>query len=205
VQKCGRALALRDQKLNYFETEWITCGCICTVCKEQWKDYCDFEDIEFQKRISRSVTRWLSLYRGLPRMLQLYPASNSYFMSIVKPTVVLKRFFMEILWANSVHIKTLQSFVCAFIEQVQNIEKSRASVVEVVSCFTTVKARIQERQSDVHIKPSWIKVESALRKFSEGKDHDCDLFMSDVPVLYKSCVSHLVKWTTLFSKFKCFD
>jgi len=44
--------------------------------------------------------------------------------------------------------------VVAFIEQVQNIEKSKASVVEVVSYFATVKARIQERQSDVHIKSS---------------------------------------------------
>jgi len=41
------------------------------------------------------------------------------------------------------------------------------------------------------------QVKSALRKFSEGKDRDCDSFMSDVPVLYKSCVSHLAKWTSL--------
>jgi len=39
----------------------------------------------------------------------------------------------------------------AFIEQVKNIEKSKASVLEVLSCFATVKPRIQERQSDVHI------------------------------------------------------
>jgi len=44
--------------------------------------------------------------------------------------------------------------VVAFIEQVQNIEKSKASFVEVVSCLATVKARIQERHSDVHIKSS---------------------------------------------------
>jgi len=44
--------------------------------------------------------------------------------------------------------------VVAFNEQVQNIEMSKASIVEVVSCFATVKARIQERQSDIHIKPS---------------------------------------------------
>jgi len=50
-------------------------------------------------------------------------------------------------------LRHLQSFVVAFIEQ-ENIEKSKASVVEVVSCFATVKARIQERQSDVHIEPS---------------------------------------------------
>jgi len=44
--------------------------------------------------------------------------------------------------------------VVSFIEQVQNTEKSKASIVEVVSCFATVKARIQDRQSDVHIKPN---------------------------------------------------
>ena len=49
------------------------------------------------------------------------------------------------------------------------------------------------------------QVKSALRKFREGKDHDCDSFMSDVSVLYKSCVSRLVKRTTLFAGFKCFD
>jgi len=51
-------------------------------------------------------------------------------------------------------LRHLQSFVVAFIEQVQNIENSKPSVVEVVSCFATVKAMIQERQSDVHINPS---------------------------------------------------
>jgi len=49
------------------------------------------------------------------------------------------------------------------------------------------------------------QVKSALRKFSEGKDDECDSFMSDVSVLCKSCVSHLAKWTTLFAEFKCFD
>jgi len=58
---------------------------------------CDFVDIEYQKRISHSVTGWLSLYPILPRMLQMHPASHSYFMSIDKPTVVL-----EILGVNSV-------------------------------------------------------------------------------------------------------
>jgi len=48
-------------------------------------------------------------------------------------------------------------------------------------------------------------VKSALRKFSEDKDHDCDSFMPDVFVLYKSCVSHLAKWTTVFAGLKCFD
>jgi len=45
--------------LNDFEAELITCGCIYKVRKREWKDYCDFVDIEFQKCISHTVTRWL--------------------------------------------------------------------------------------------------------------------------------------------------
>jgi len=62
------------------------------------------------------------------------------------------KFFERILFT----LRHLQSFVVAFIEQVQNIEKSKESVIEVVSFFATVNSRVQERQSDVHIKPSQI-------------------------------------------------
>jgi len=79
--------------LNDFEAEWIACGWICTVCKKELKGHCDFVDTEHQKLIPHSVTRWLSLYPRLPRMLQMYLVSHSNIMSIDKPTVVLKRFF----------------------------------------------------------------------------------------------------------------
>jgi len=50
-----------------------------------------------------------------------------------------------------------------------------------------------------------IQVKSAVRKLREGKDHDCDLFMSDVSAQYKPCVAHPAKCTTSFAEFKCFD
>ena len=89
LQMQSRPCAVQS-KLSCFEAGWFTCGCICTVHKEEWKGFSDFVDTEYQKLISR---KWLSFYRSLSRMLQLHPASNSYCMSIDKPTVVLKRFF----------------------------------------------------------------------------------------------------------------
>jgi len=89
--------------LNNFEAEWITCGFIYRLRKREWKDYCDFVDIEYQKRISHSVTR-LTLFKTL---------------------------------------RYLQPFLVAFNGQVQTIEKSKASFIKVLSCFGTVKARIQ--------------------------------------------------------------
>jgi len=103
-------------------------GCIHKVRKSEWKKYCDFVNIEYQKHIAHSVTRWLSLYASLPRMLQMYPASPSYFVYNHKPTVVVKRLFgnslSELCWRH------LQSFLVAFMEQVQNIENSKAPFVE---------------------------------------------------------------------------
>jgi len=93
MKKYDRRILFFRKGLNYFEAEWITCGCISTVRKEEWKDCCDFVDIAYQTLISRNIARWLSLYRSLPRLFQLYPASNSYFMSIDKPPVILKRFY----------------------------------------------------------------------------------------------------------------
>ena len=51
-----------------------------------------------------------------------------------------------------------------------------------------------------------IQVKSTLTKLrKEGKDRECDLFMSDVSPLYDSCVAYLDKWTNSFAEFKCFD
>ena len=111
--------------------------CIYTVRTEELKTYCEFVDMEYQKLLSHSVTRWLSLYPSLSRMLQMYPALQSYFMSIDRPPVVLKRFYESSL--RELYLKHLQSFVAVFNEQVQNIERSKASVIEVRSCLDVVK------------------------------------------------------------------
>jgi len=71
-------------------------------------------DVEYQKLISRGVTTWPSLYRNLPTMLQLYPASNSSCISIDKPTVVLKRFFWKLFERILFTLRHLQAFVVAF-------------------------------------------------------------------------------------------
>ena len=65
------------QKYPFSEKDYIILKLseLCVVSfaqlasKEEWKDYCDFVDMAHQKLISLSVTRWLSLYRSLPRML----------------------------------------------------------------------------------------------------------------------------------------
>jgi len=47
----------------------------------------------------------------------------------------------------------MRSFVAVFNEQVRNIEKSKVSIVEVVSCHVTANPTIQDRESDVMYVP----------------------------------------------------
>ena len=42
---------------------------IYNICTEELKDYCVSVEIEYKKLLSYSVTRWLSLYLSLSRMI----------------------------------------------------------------------------------------------------------------------------------------
>ena len=133
---------------------------------EEFKDCCKFVEIEYQKLLSSCLTRWLSLYTSLPRILQMYPNLQLYFMCIDKPPVVLKRFQKSSV--NELYLKHLQSFVVIFNEQVQNIERSTASITEVKACLDAVKSTIEERQKQLFIST---QIKSKLSKLrDEGHD-----------------------------------
>ena len=134
-------------------------------------------------------------------MIHMYPAIQSYFLSIDKPPVLLKHFFENLL--SELYLKHLQSFVDVFHKHVQNIEQSKISLVEVVANLNSVKKIILQRKRQMFVS---VQVKSKLAELrEEGKEQECDLFMSDVFSLYDSCVAYLDKWTTSFTEFKCFN
>ena len=122
-------------------------------------------------------------------------------MSIAKPPVNLKQFYESSV--SVLYLKHLQSFVAVFNEQVQNIVQSKASIDEVRSSLNAVKSIVEKRSKQMFISTQIKSKLSECRE--EGKAHECDLFESDVSVLYKSCVEYLEKWTALFTEFECFD
>ena len=126
---------------------------------------------------------------------------QSYFLSIDKPPVFLKHFFENLL--SELYLKLLQSFVAVFHKHVQNTEQSEVSHVEVVAYLNSVKTIILKRKRQMFVS---VQVKSKLAELrEEGKEQECDLYMSDVSLLYDSCVAYLNKWTTSFAEFKCFD
>ena len=66
---------------------------IYAVRTEQLKEYCEFANCEYMRLLSHSKTRWLSLFPGISRLLEMFSPLKSYFLSQEHPPIVIKRFF----------------------------------------------------------------------------------------------------------------
>jgi hypothetical protein len=131
----------------------------------------------------------------------MYPPLKSFFLSIDEPPKVIKQFFENEL--SEVYLWHLHSFVCVFYDHVLEMEQSKASIVEIVDCLNSVKAIIKGREKEKFLS---LKTKSMLRKLKEdGKDQECDLFMTDVLLMYSSCSTYLEQWTKSFTEFESFD
>jgi len=77
---------------------------------EQFKEFCDFVNVEFKNILGTVKTRWLSLLPAVTRILDLFPALKAYFLTQDKCPTILKQFF-----DNPVSITWLY-FIQSFIE-----------------------------------------------------------------------------------------
>jgi hypothetical protein len=76
-----------------------TVGKICqhfhiyTVLVQTLKDFCDFSDVEYKNILGHTKTRWLPLMPAVKRIVVVFSALASYFLSIEKCPTMLKKFF----------------------------------------------------------------------------------------------------------------
>ena len=80
---------------NDYKAECLVCKLISiyTVRTEQLKEYCEFVICEYKRLLSHSKTRWLFLFPGISRLLEMFSPLKSYFLSQEHPPIVIKRFF----------------------------------------------------------------------------------------------------------------
>lgn len=176
---------------NYFS--------IYTVRTEALKEYCEFVEVEYRKLLSHSKTRWLSLFPGLTRLLQMFPALKSYFSSIDKPPVILKNFFSNEL--AELYLWHMHSFVSIFHKNIEKMERSKNSIIEITTALQDMESMIVERMEHNFMS---IKTKSMLRKLQDD-GVDCSIFITDVKKVYLCCHQYLKKWTLSFEEFKCMD
>jgi hypothetical protein len=110
---------------------------IYTVRTEELKEYCDFDEIEYRQLFSHRETRWLSSFPGIERLIQMFQALKSHFLSQEKPPTVIKRFFEHEF--IKIYLCQMHSLMSLFQLHIQRIERESSSVVEVLNSLNSIK------------------------------------------------------------------
>jgi len=86
---------------NYFS--------IYTVRVESLKQFCEF-NIEYEQLLYHSKTSWLSLFPALERLITMFPALKSFFLSQDKSPTVLNKIFSDPF--SEIYLFHLHSLMC---------------------------------------------------------------------------------------------
>uniref|UniRef100_A0AAR2JRD4 DUF4371 domain-containing protein n=1 Tax=Pygocentrus nattereri TaxID=42514 RepID=A0AAR2JRD4_PYGNA len=163
---------------------------IYTVRTENLKEYCEFADVNYRALLSHSKTRWLSLFPGIERLLQMYPALKAFFL----------RFFEDEF--SEIYLWQMHSLISVFQSNIQEMEREDNSVVEVKRILNKVQSLLHERKMN-NFMP--LKVKSMLaQKQKDGYGQRCDNFSAQVQGLYSSCLDYLQKWMATMEEFSIF-
>ncbi|KAL4121392.1 hypothetical protein QTP88_013914 [Uroleucon formosanum] len=137
---------------------------IYTVRVEELKDFCMFVEIEYKAILGYSKTRWLSLMPSVERILKLFPALKSYFLSLDKVPLILKTFFNDPcaeLWQleydGLVQESDIQTVIESFYstsEQYLTSWTSHFEELEIMECITLKKV------------PNWSEIEKVAEFIS---------------------------------------
>jgi hypothetical protein len=169
---------------NYFS--------IYTVRVAQLEEFCDFVDVEYRKLLGYSKTRWLALLPAVERILQMFPALKSYFMSIKQCPVVLKQFFENPL--SEAWMFFIQCQASLFNKVTTSIQYQHGTAMEVRNELMKIKTELEDRKAHRFV---GIETRNILRKLENAGDiakHDADNFISKAVGFYDSCLEYISLW-----------
>ena len=173
---------------------------IHTVRTESLKEYCEFADVAYKSLLSHSKTRWLSIFPGIERLLQMYPALKAFFLSQENPPMLIRKFFEDEF--SEIYLCQMLSLRCVFQSHIQEMERENNSVVEVKKILDKVHTMLHERKIN-NFMP--LKVKGMLaQKQKDGFGQRCDHFSAEVQGLYSVCLGYLERWMAPMEEFSTF-
>lgn len=174
---------------NYFS--------IYTIRTEELKHFCEFVDITYKQLLYHTRTRWVSLMPAIERILKLWEALKSYFISQEKCPKILLDFFSNTL--NEAYLWFLHNQMSLFHRHIKSVESSSISVIEVKSILGDTLKAIKEREESVFI---GFKTKQIIAK---EKESDKERFMAECTEFFQTAFAYLEKWSESLQHLSSFD
>ncbi|XP_044015774.1 uncharacterized protein LOC122857590 [Aphidius gifuensis] len=178
---------------NYFK--------IYTVRISELQEFCEFVDITFRDLLYHSKTRWLSLMPCVHRMLQMFPALKSYFLSQDEPPKILAKFFEDDI--SECYLFFVHSIMSVFHNKTAQIEKEKNSILEVKDIINEVINLMAARSQEGFVPVGCKKILKQLRE--NGQEKMCDNFEKKMIETYRAAENYLKQWTDQFNEFEVFE
>lgn len=122
---------------------------IYTVRVESLKEFCDEMNIEYKKLLGYSNTRWLALLPAVKRILKIFDALKSYFLSLDKCPIVIRNFFNDEsseLWLLFIHNQA-----ALFSNTVVNLEGQKVTIMETCRIIRDLKRKLSDREESAFL------------------------------------------------------
>jgi hypothetical protein len=120
---------------------------IYSVRVEELKSLCEFTETEYIPVLGHSEARWLSLLYAAQRIIYIFPALKSYFLSLEKCLVKLDNFF-----ENPLSFILLPFFSCqleTFSHTTKCIEKQDTAIIEVKNEVSKLLDKLSCRKTEI--------------------------------------------------------
>lgn len=163
---------------------------IYTLRTEKLREFCNFIGVQYKKLLYHSKTRWLSLAPCTERILFLFDAIKSYFLSEDNVPLVLYNFFSN----NTVEFWLLfmQPQMELFNAAIAKTERSDITAMEVAKTYYNLQKQIESRLKEKFI-PFLAKNKlMALEKAGEVK-------RTAVEAVVQNFYTELLRYMTLWS------
>lgn len=175
---------------NYFS--------VYTVRTEALKTICDYIDVNYEKLLSHSKTRWLSLFPAVERILKMYEPLKTYFLSTPHvPTVLVNYFENEFC---EPYLFFVHSLMAMFQPKILEIERENNSIMDIAKILQTLNDTLKARE-DTKFVP--LKVRDLISNCSSEEKKD--EFLNDIQKSYKCCRDYLNKWRQPLMELEIFE
>lgn len=172
---------------------------VYTVRTEKFKELCDYININYEKLLYHSKTRWLSLFPAIERILKLYLALKEYFLTTNKTPVIIKMFFENDV--NEIYLWYLHSLMAIFHSRIASLEREKNSISEVLCTLKETTKSLFQRIEHNFVP---LKVRDLFQKYENNGDTQ-ESINTEIKNLYRECIDYINIWIKPLDCYQFFE
>lgn len=153
---------------------------VFAVCAKLLKDFWQFAKREYRRLLHHARVLWLLLLPAITRLLQVFPALKSFFLSLSHLPFAIRTFFEDDF--SEIYLQHMALQVAVFDMHLRTLAREDNSPCEVPGVLSSVRHTLLERKARGFMS-LWVK-ELLAEQQAAGRIGECNTFCRHIQTLY---------------------